>query len=258
MISPSQLLIEYLRIPLMGGGKAEHDGRCVMCGGYYKAGDLCDPWAPPASFMDYCDLQNPSGTHVCGACVTVNARGKDFMQTYTKSVACKEGVFGFFSNDAVAYWLTNPPEPPYLAFISTQQLGHIVWKAPVNLSRERMIVRYNDKTLVIRRSHLLEAVESARLLSEAKIADEIAAQTAKGKKRGKPTSFHSPIKLDRTMEHPDNGTLAPWVDEIAAGDPVLMRAAQTLRSSTVGEIWGLTHILFAKKPSREIKLKPGA
>lgn len=259
MISPTQLLIAYMGIPPMGKAVADHDGRCVMCGGHYTVGDRCDPWEPTPTFTDFADLQNPSGTHVCGACLAVNARGKDFMQTYTKSIVCRGGVFGFFSNDAVAHWLTNPPEPPYLAFISTQQIGHIVWKAPVNLSRERMTVRYNDKTLTIRRAHLLEAVEAAKALSEAKIADEIAKEAeGKGKKRGRPASFRSPVTLDRELKNPESGTLASWVDSIAAGDPALMRAALTLRSATVGELWGLTHLLFAKSPGSELKLRPGA
>ncbi|MGE4341415.1 MAG: type IV CRISPR-associated protein Csf1 [Pigmentiphaga sp.] len=259
MISPTQLLISYLRIPTTGKSTADHDGRCVMCGGHYAVGDPCEAWKPTASFTDFADLQNPWGTHVCGACLAVNARGKDFMQDYTKSIVCKGGVFGFFSNDAVAHWLVNPPEPPYLAFISTQKLGHIAWKAPVNLSRERMVVRYNDKTLVIRRAHLLESIEAAKALSEAKIADEIAkAAEKKGKKIGRPTAFRAPVRLEREMENPESGALAPWVDEIAAGDPALMRAAHTLRSATVGEIWGLTHILYAKTPGSELKLKPGA
>lgn len=258
MDSPSKVLVQYLKMPPAGTERAEHEGRCVMCGGTYAKGEPIEPWAPQPSFTEYSDLQNPAGAHICGSCVAVLARGKDFTQSYTKSVVCKEGVFGFFSNDAVTHWLLNPPEPPYLMFISTQQQGHIVWKAPVNLSRERMFVRYNDKVLAIRRSHLLAALESAKALSEAKIAYDLAKEEQEGKKRkGKPPAFIAPIRMDRSLESAEMGQLATWVDTVAQGDPALMHAAQTLRTATIGEVWALTHVLYSKAPGSEQKLRPG-
>ncbi len=164
MISPTQLITRSLGIPHEGTKKASSEGRCVMCGGVYEVGDLVEPFSPKDSFTEYSDLQNPSGTHICGACKATWR--KEFMQNYTKSVVCEGGLYPFFSNDAVAYWVLNPPPPPYLMFISTQQLGHIVWKVPVNMSRDLMLVRYNDKVLKIRRDHLLECVSAVRLLSD--------------------------------------------------------------------------------------------
>lgn len=260
MISATQLLVDKLAMKPVGSEIATKDGRCVMCGGEYAAGEMVEPWAPGDSFTEFSDLQYPAGTHICGACKA--AWRKEFMQGYTKAVVCDGGLYGFFSNDAVAHWLTNPPPPPYLMVISTQQLGHIYWKAPVNYSQSIMRIRYNDKVLVVRRDHLAECVGAVRALSEAKLALEAAEEAARVKagkpaKRGKPVLFRSPIRLDRKLEQSDHGLIEGWARDLALGDPALMRAVETLEQATSGEVWGLAHVLHAKNPAAELKLKPG-
>jgi CRISPR type IV-associated protein Csf1 len=242
MISPTQLIIRSLGMQPEGTERAEVAGRCVMCGGDYSAGELVEPFSPKDSFTEYSDLQNPSGTHICGACKATWR--KEFMQNYTKSVVCEGGLYPFFSNDAVGYWILNPPPPPYLMFISTQQLGHIVWKAPVNLSRDLMLVRYNDKVLKIRRDHLLKCVTAVRLLSDLLLKD---AKPGRGRK---PTTgvFKNPLILDRSLEREVHGRLRDEVRALPTRYPESQDAIDTLDSATVGETWALAHVLYATDP----------
>lgn len=243
MISPTQLITRSLGIPHEGTKRASSEGRCVMCGGMYAVGDLVEPFSPKDSFTEYSDLQNPSGTHICGACKATWR--KEFMQNYTKSVVCEGGLYPFFSNDAVAYWVLNPPPPPYLMFISTQQLGHIVWKVPVNMSRDLMLVRYNDKVLKIRRDHLLECVSAVRLLS-----DLLLKEVKPGRGR-KPTAgaFKNPLILDRSLEREGHGRLRDDVRTLPARYPESQAAIDTLDRATVGETWALAHVLYAVDPA---------
>lgn len=253
MISSTQLLIQSIGLPPQGDFIAKEDGCCAMCGGEYRVGDNIALFEPPDSFTEYADLQNPTGKHVCGACKAIWR--KEFMQTYTKSVVCEGGLFPFFSNDAVAYWLQNPPPPPYLMAISTQQLGHLFWKVPVNFSQDLMLVRYNDKILKIRRDHLLEAVEAARLLSSLLVANE-AEKAGKGKK--KPKEFINPMILDRSLERSAHGSLRDDARALGKDDLAAYQAIAVLDQCTVGETWALAHVLYAspescKKPEPKLR-----
>jgi len=259
MITTPQLIIESLGIAPIGSQKATAPGYCVMCGTAYALGDIVEPFAPGDSFTEYADLRNPSGSHVCGACKATWR--KEFMQNYTKSVVCAEGLFPFFSNDAVAYWLLNPPLPPYAMFISTQQLGHIVWKVPVNHSRDLMLVRYNDKVLKIRRGHLLESIDAARYLSDRLL--EAATQATPGGKPRKGAkaaarTFINPMILDRSLERANHGQFKPGIEALATDDSRAASAIATLQRATVGETWALAHILYTGELSKpEPKLAYG-
>ena len=253
MISPTQLLIQHLKMAPAGTALAPEAGRCAMCGGTYEVNDVVEPFVLPDSFTEFSDLQFPSGAYHCGACETTWR--KDFMQTYTKSVVCSDGLYPFFSNDAVTYWLLNPPPPPYLMFISTQQLGHIVWKVPVNYSREVMFVRYNDKVLKIRRAHLLKCMEAAHYLSDCLVAAE---KEKPGKRKGAAPAFINPMILDRSLEKANHGSIKASARALAEANPTAAEAIAVLSQATVGETWAMVHTLYAKDPIRpERKLAPG-
>ena len=259
MISPTQLLIKYLGIAPEGTEVAEQPGRCVMCAGDYQAGDIIEPFSPASSFTEYSDLQHPAGTHICSACKATWT--KEWMQNYTKSVVCDGYLYPFFSNDAVTHFLLNPPEPPYLMFISTQQLGHVVWKVPVNLSRDLMMVRYNDKVLKIRRGHLLDSVDAVKTLSDLLIQWESdqEAKTGKVAKKPRKAGFINPLTLDRSLENPAHGQLKSGVLNKIGDDPAGRAAIEILQCATLGETWALAHVLFPKIPGKpEPKLvRPG-
>lgn len=241
MISPTQLIIQSIGLAPVGTEVATAAGRCVMCGGTYAEGDVIEPFSPKDSFNDYPDLAHPTGSHVCGACkATWRA---EFQQGLTKSLVCADGYYPFFSNDAVSYWLLNPPPPPYLMFISTKQRAHVVWKAPVNMSRDLMFVRHDDKILRIRRGHLLECIDAAHVLSNLLVS---AAQTKTPKKAARP--FINPLIVDRTLQDARHGMLREDVPALAGDDPAALAAIRTLQLATPGEAWALAHLLYATNP----------
>lgn len=258
LISPTKLLTESLLIAKEGSQLADHTGRCVMCGAEYHKGEIVEPFAPADSFTEYADLQNPTGTHICGACKAVWR--KEFMQSYTKNIVSKDGLFPFFSNNDVAYWLKNPPAPPFMMFISTQQLGHVIWKVPVSLSRDVFFVRYDDKVFAIRHARLMEGLEAANLIDAALKAKASlqAGQDTKKKKKEK-LYFESPFVLDRNLERSSHGFLKDAVVEMAQDDPAVAGAVAVLRSLNAGEIWALPHFFNADSTLTrpEPKLAPG-
>ncbi len=251
MISPTKLLIKSINLQPEGTEQAKDSGHCVMCGGEFKVGDLVSKFSPAKSFTEFGDLKNPAGTHICGACKATWR--KEFMQTYTKSVVSNEGVFPFFSNEAVTYWLLNPPQTPFLMFISTQQLGHIVWKAPVNYSRKVYFIRYNDKVLKVRREHLLKAINACKLLSDLMIRHE-----QENKKSRKVREFINPMVLDRSLERVGHGVIRDDARELSKGNAEAEAAIEMLESCTVGETWALAHALYAPNPAKpEARLVAG-
>lgn len=247
MISPSRFLIDTIGLAEGGCMPAKTDGHCVACGAPYCAGERVEPWAPADTFTDYADLNNPSGTHLCGACAALWGTGKTFTQILTKVIVCKDGIYPFFSNDAVAYWLTNPPEGPFLAFISTQQIGHIVWKSTVSLDPNMIMVRYDDKVLRIRRPVLMAGVEAAKLLMPRLIEK---AGEDKRLAKAKMTSNNLLVDIDRSLARGTHGHFRPGVEEVARESEAFRHAYDTLKRLNAGELWGLAHILYATEPVR--------
>lgn len=228
-----------------GTEQADHAGECAMCGGHYNKGDVVEPFKPEASFTDYTALAFPQATHICGACKALWRR--EFMQTYSKVVVSEEGMHMFASNDNQAYWLLEPPKPPFMMLISDQQLMHIVWKTPVSLSRDFYFVRLGEKTFSIRRNLLKDAREAAFLLSDAinKNTKE------KAGKKGQEAKFRSPFdRLDRNLENGLHGMISYFTKQLSNEIPELKESVRLLERLTPGELWGLTSILYAKNPTK--------
>lgn len=246
MISASVLMANSIGIPLAGSEKASHDGHCAMCGVDYHQGDWVEPFDPGTTFTDFTALAYPQATHVCGACKALWRR--EFMQTYSKVVVSSEGMHTFASNDNQAYWLLEPPEPPFLMLISDQQLMHIVWKTPVSMSKDLYFVRLGEKTLSIRRPMLIAARDAAHRLSDAINAKE--AEKIQGKKQKEP-KFRSPfLRLDRNFANAMHGQISPMVRILAEERTELRGDVELLERLTPGELWGLTSVLYAKSPTK--------
>ncbi len=249
MITTPQLIIRSKNLPGGGTVAAPADGLCVTCGAPYCAGDRVLPWDPPDSFTEYSDLANPVGEYACDACAGIFARGKDFTQSHTKVIVSQDDLYPCFSNDDVAYWLLNPPEPPFSIFISTQQQGHIAWKAPVSFSRDMILVRYDDKLLRIRRAFLLEGIEAAKLLLPE--LDKRARERAqeKGKPlRGKLTPLTLLMDIDRNLTRSTHGHFKPDVPELAKESIEYGAAYAAIKALNAGELWGLVQVLYSENP----------
>lgn len=237
MISPSLLALESLGRPVPSGTPSRYLLRCCMCGIDIHPGETVVAFSPDAGFTDLTSLSDPSSASICGPCLGVwNA---DFTQTYAKSVICREGMFPAAKNDHIAYWLLNPPTPPFLFFISDQQRQHLVWRTPVNYSQEVFQIRFGSKLLTIRRKKLLAAVEACNILSAA------ASDGSKG------TVLNTPyLLMSRDLDHVKHGIIHPTVLSIVDEQPDLQMHIETINALTAGEIWALTAVLYSKNPHR--------
>lgn len=254
LISPSDLVMRAAGRTPPRGEPAGKSGYCAMCGKPHTENDLVFPFEPEASFTDHNSLSDPTSSVICGSCVGVWSG--EFTQTYSKSVICEEGVFPSAKNNHIAYWLLNPPNPPFIMMLSDQKRQHLVWRTPVNYSNKVYQVRFGSKLLTIRLNRLKQAVESCRLLSEA------ASVGRKG------AALKSPfLSMARELDDLKHGRINPNVlkavrleeesaqlektmTEIELRQLPLRQALEDLNTITPGEMWALTALLYATNPHR--------
>lgn len=155
--SPSVLAAEAARLgPPSTCRASEHDCDCALCGRDIAVGDYCEPFKPASGFTDCPSLAAPASRTVCWQCKALWS--KDFLMTYAKSVITPAGFFKFASNTAIASAMLHPPEPPFVIIHSTAQQQHLIWRTPVNYSRERFVIRFGTRLFTVSHRRLLAAV----------------------------------------------------------------------------------------------------
>lgn len=236
MISASAIYREAARLKPAATGVVSADSHCIMCGAPLPAGTPGSKVTKQTfndAFNNQLDLRARSGEYVCGDCEVLWC--KDWMQKYSKTFACPKGVFKFASNDHIAGFLLNPPEPPFVAIVSNKQQQHMIWRAPVNLSRELLLVLMDHEVLTIRTRVLYEAckvyAKIEQLMEETKLART-------GRKLKKPAAL-----FERTLSLSRMGSLRPDVLEllVETGNESL---AQPFLSLSMGEWWALGVLRF--------------
>jgi CRISPR type IV-associated protein Csf1 len=237
MLSPSELVMQACgRTPAIGD-PAKEGGRCAMCGKLHNKGDSVFPFKPDDSFTDVSSLAVPGSPVMCGACVGV--WNEEFTQKYMNSVICSEGVYPFASNNDIAYWLMNPPKPPFMLMIGDQKRQHLVWRTPINHSREIYQVRFGSKLLTIRRSRLAPALEAC---------DQLSAAASIGRKGG---ALKSPFQsMARALKDIKHSKINSKVYDVVKSNPELKPALDFITNLTPGELWALTALLYGKEPSK--------
>lgn len=241
LISPSRLAIEAAGFRPTGL-PAKSAGRCQMCGHTYVAGDLIVDAELPDTFTNWGELASAGSPHICGHCAAVCQA--PWLQAWMNAVICEKGVFKFSSNADIAYWLLNPPEGPFVMTRGDQQKQHLVWRTPVNYSRDVYQVRIGEKMVTIRRAQLIEARDAAIILSERINAS----REEKPKPGRKPaTDFTNPFTRPfREMDNVSAGRFRQEALNLAGEDSVSAAMLDTLRGCTPGEIWALTAVLYAE------------
>jgi CRISPR type IV-associated protein Csf1 len=238
MISPSEIAVRAAGLGPAGMHAADHDGICAMCGTPYRKGEPVEPFAMGETFTDYSALRHPSGTHLCQWCP--KSLGREFSQTYLRTVICREGIFPASSNENRAYWLLNPPEGPWLFLQGDQKIQHVVFRAPVNLGKEVYQIRMGDMVATVRRSKLVEGMAAAKELAD--FATAIARRRTK-----RPQPYKTPfVSVSRDFTSVLHGCLRHELHEEALVNPDVQRLIETVESLTPGELWGLTAVMYAK------------
>lgn len=236
MIRPTELVARAAGIAPLQVQVADIPGRCAMCGHPHEPGTPIAPFAPADSFTDYPSLIAPNSTVICGWCAATWSQ--DFTQTHLKSIICEQGVFPAASNDHIAYWLLNPPEPPFMLMIGDQKRQHVVWRTPVNLSKDIITLRFGEQLFTIRPKALKEAVDQINVL--------ISAFNASSKKKRK-----SPfMSLSRDVDTQMHGLIANEILAFVETRPELQVCLDTINALSSGELWGLTSVLYAQNPHK--------
>lgn len=239
---PSQLLIETLGRSPNSPNIASKAGLCALCGHPYASGDPVAPFYPGKSFSDFPNMLG-SGNTICGWCSA--CLGPEFLKTYTKTVVSPEGFFQCASYNEIAYWMLNPPEPPFMMFMGDQRSQHLVWRTPVNLGRELFFFRLGEKVLSARPAMMKVALESARVLSAA------LTQNRQINGKGRPAAIKSPfLSSSPEYKNASGGLLSHYVYELAEKDEALLRHIDNLNSLTAGENWAMQALIYAANPQK--------
>jgi CRISPR type IV-associated protein Csf1 len=206
---------------------------CVLCTAAVAQGDLRTAISDDnlgESFNNKLDLHE-KGNCICGDCKALWR--KEFLQNYSKSYASEKGVFKLASNEDIQAFLLTPPSTPFVAIFNTRQQQHMIWRTPVCLSQDYLIVRVDDDILRINRSLALEGAKAWQLAIE--LMKEMAM-------RGQPA------KIDRGLGMQSMGLLRADVVKALAlyakehpdhKGKACAEALATLQSLRMGEWWAL-------------------
>jgi CRISPR type IV-associated protein Csf1 len=203
------------------------DANCAMCGAPVAAGERClltgkDTFT--GSFNNRLDLAFPSSPAVCADCATLWQ--KDFLQRYSKTVANRHGVYKLASNEDHAQFVLDPPEPPFVAILSTTQQQHLIWRTPVTLSKELLFVRLGDEVLSIRPQLVRQALKDY---------DALVGLMAAHKLKGLPCTFDRDLASERV------GSIRSDVRRLALANG-LADEVERLVSLTMGDWWALNAV----------------
>lgn len=240
-LTSSVVVARALGIAPLGEPSQEY-GRCAFCGLEINPGDRVVDLKKNIfkSFMDDLSMAARGSQVLCGYCA------------YLKSAAglkAAGGGYGVFSPSGqqpfckwaeVAEAVTHPPEPPFVMVYTTALSQHMVWRAPVNYSRDLFYVRVGLKDLKIRRQRLLEAVGHCRVLGEALYPP----QPPKPGKKAAParkTLPHPFLELAPDLKDTRHGVFNPRIFAEEFSD--LSEPLRAVMSLTAGEVWALRFVL---------------
>lgn len=141
-----------------------------------------------------------------------------------------------------AWAFLTPPEPPFVIAIQTAKQQHVVWRAPVSLSRDLILVRVGEQIVRLRRPSLIVAREAVVRLHDARKA----ADGGKQKKATAPAaaeSLESPFVTDWKFQSSVGGVLKNWAATLIAAGAVSASDKAALSLLNAGEIWALQAVL---------------
>jgi hypothetical protein len=195
---------------------------CAMEGRPLQSGERIAPFKPGANFMDDAALADRSPV-VSGWVAPL--LGRNTMSKVQRAVITEEGIFPTSKKIHRAFFLMNPPEPPFAWVISDATMQHLIWKAPLNLSNQQFRIQLGNRVLLIRRRCLDEAVE-----------------------RGRQSEIRPWLDTDWAIKSPNFGRINPKLDA---------DFARFLTTLTTGETWAAGIILSATREGvKELPVKP--
>jgi CRISPR type IV-associated protein Csf1 len=230
MLSPSDVFLHALHHAQIGvpyeGSKPTH---CAMCAKTILPGEPHSPLKAGELFSDTRDLGIFSGV-VCGACAVV--RKKTALNGLAYCVSTQDAIYPIARDEHKAWLLLTPPKPPFVAVHSSTKMMHLIWRTPVTLSQDLIVLRYGLRVLYIRPARLRVLVELAQEILEKREA------------AGEKAPWRSPfISVDRDFREPSHGQIHPKAMAVMSE-----KQREFLTALTPGEVWASGVLLKAKPP----------
>lgn len=220
------------------GTPAEHDGHCGYCGTPIKAGEKVEPLEFRKSFIDHNMCADPMSPYACLYCVEIMDRSA-FLQKLSSGIFTTSGMYPVSKKIHRAHFLNNPPAPPFTFAIQTGKSQHVVWKAPVNFSRDVFTVQVGDRSVIVRHALFMAAVSAVKNLRD-RYSDWLTQQAE--------STGTKPKALDRNtlrafgytdMKTKQVGTfrLGRWITDMLDLGVVTDELIQPLKTLNWGEAW---------------------
>lgn len=248
--------------------KTRAGAACAACGHRFLPGELGHENLTQGSttFNDAYSMCGRAADPICSACVaTWNRR---FLLDLSKCIVTTEGVWGIASNDDRAWFLRNPPKPPFVMVCGLAKQQHLYWRTPVCWSAELITLRVGTHVGTVRRQLVLDALplgvqvlDKARAQAERRAAQSAAAGgSVKPRKASPRTSTparaaagavpHVFVRLDRELLSTSHLTLKASVRDYLASDEATAAERQLCELNPL-EGWALAALANPKSPRSE-------
>lgn len=119
------------------------DGICAVCGKSIAEGVPIKK-VMSNSFTDWNTLADMTASHVCAACKWCIKEPKMRRSQY---IATKDELI-FFKRDDIEKYLFDPPEPPFVFFVTSSYKKHGSFRARVNESQKLFYVQFEDRQIL--------------------------------------------------------------------------------------------------------------
>lgn len=240
MIKPSQIIVEAInrytpkRFSVPAGQPSQNDTHCAACGVGITKNSPMVWFTPSSSFTDWQYL-NHEVTHngslpVCPHCsVFFSGEFLKFQAKVSNVVYSADGAWSIGKDSERLWFLTNPPEPPFVSYIQEMMGQHIAWRAGITLDKDLIKVAIGRRVLTIDRPYLLNVSSFCRSLAT-RLSEEKVINT---------NPEHPFIRLDRKLYGSGHGVLrngvADWMISHGMSDELY-----ELESLPEGILWGLS------------------
>ena len=249
MISPSQIALHAAGFDPVNEYILEKQTNCVMCGIGMNAGAPAAAWNPTSTFTNWSQLRAPESKHVCPHCA--GAWRSEFTQAWVNGAIYNEhGVHKTNSMDTLAHALLHPPKTPFVWARGDQKIQHLVWRTPVTIDENMLMVRLGEKIAAIRRLVVLDALKSIR---EAGAKLDSLPKELRPVKKANPGNESGIFKyLDWGIDNVDHSLLSDGFLKLANSNEQYAKPfaelKTVLQNLNFGEVWALMVLLKSRTP----------